>query len=221
MTAAAKPLDSFDPLNLGRFELHSLAGDAEAPTDVASSPWADHRAPVTRTEAGVSPADGVVWLRLNKTNEGLSRTKSREEAVVGLRMVRRRLGSALAMVVQGEGVLVNGMPALPFVVLSVKDSIVLAPGRHFYVTQRLKPYIGPPPKHVLNKPCPFCQIPITEDTRIYLCPCGAAYHYETAESHAAVEESERLNCFGKIEKCLSCGKGLTLEEFLEWDPATV
>jgi hypothetical protein len=221
MTAAPKTLDVFDPLNLGRFELHSLAGDGDAPLDVAASPWADERPAASKAEAAIAPEEGVVWLRLNKTNEGLSRTRNCGEAAAGFRVVRRRLGSALAMVVQNEGVLVNGAPALPLAVLSVKDSIVLGPGRHFYVTQRLKPYLGSPPQHVLNKPCPFCQIPIADDTRIYLCPCGAPYHYETAESHAHVGESERLNCFGKIEKCLACGRRLTLDEFLEWDPATL
>lgn len=221
MTAPAKTLDTFDPLNLGRFELHATVGDGAEHADVASLPWIDEAPPTTKAEVTVSYEEGVVWARLNKTNEGLSRTRNRDEAAAGFRIVRRRLGSALAMITQGEGVLVNGVQALPLAVLSVKDSVVLAPGRHFYVTQRLKPYIGAPPQHVLNKPCPFCQIPITDDTRIYLCPCGAPYHYETAESHGQVEESERLNCYGKIEKCLSCSRRLTLEEFLEWDPATM
>ncbi len=216
----AKSGDVFDPLNLGRFELHTLADKSEAPADIAASPWAEQQPPASYAEATIAPDDQLVWVRLNKTNEGLSRTRNRDEAVAGFRVVRRRLGSALAMIVQGEGVLVNGVPALPLAVLSVKDSVVLGPGRHFYVTQRLQPYLGPPPQHVLNKPCPFCQIPITDDTRIYLCPCGAPYHYETAESHPQVEASERLNCYAKIEKCLSCGRRLTLEEFLEWDPAT-
>jgi hypothetical protein len=216
---AAKTVDTFDPLNLGRFELHALV--AEAAPDVAASPWADSTPVVSQAEVSISGEEALVWARLNKTNDGLSRTRDRDEAVAGFRVVRRRLGSALAMVVRGEGVLVNGAPALPLAVLSVKDSVVLAPGRHFYVTQRLKPYLGAPPSGVLNKPCPFCQIPITDDTRIYLCPCGAPYHHETAESHPQIEENERLNCFAKIEKCLSCGRRLTLDEFLEWDPAEV
>jgi hypothetical protein len=220
MTTAAKTADKFDPLDLGRFELHSVAGDS-AGEEIAASPWADAAPPASIAEATVAAGDGLIWVRLNAEGEGLSRTQNRAEAAAGFRVVRRRLGASLAMLSQSEGVLVNGVPALPLSVLSVKDSIVLAPGKHFYVTQRLKPYIGSPPQHVLNKPCPFCQIPITDDTRIYLCPCGAPYHYETAESHAQVEETERLNCLEKIEKCLSCGRKLTLEEFLEWDPATV
>jgi len=217
---AAKSVDTFDPLNLGRFELHAVSGGG-GDADLAAAPWGAEAPARSKAEAVISPEDGVAWTRLKETDEGLIRILSREEAVAGFRVVRRRLGAALAMIVQGEGVLVNGVPALPLAILSVKDSLVLAPGRHYYVTQRLKPYIGTPPGHVLNKPCPFCQIPLTDDTRIYLCPCGAAYHYETAESHPDVEESERLNCFGKIEKCLSCSRRLSLEEFLEWDPATV
>ncbi len=221
MTKSAKTSESFDPLNLGRFELHALIANGEASADIAASPWADAVQPVTKAEISLTADDGVVWARLNKSNEGLSRTRNQEEAVAGFRVVRRRLGAALAMVVQGDGVLVNGAPALPLAVLSVKDSLVLGPGRHFYVTQRLKAYLGPPPQHVLNKPCPFCQIPITDDTRVYVCPCGAAYHDETAESHAQIEPSERLSCVGKIDKCLSCGRRLTYDEFLEWDPATL
>ena len=218
---AANPMSTFDPLNLGRFELHAVSGGGREAADLAAAPWGAEPSARSTAEAVISAADGVTWTRLNEPDAGLSRAPSPDEAVAGFRVVRRRLGAALAMFVQGEGVLVNGIPALPLAILSVKDSVVLAPGRHFYVTQRLKPYIGAPPEHVLNKPCPFCQIPLTDDTRVYLCPCGAAYHYETAESHGHVEESERLNCFGKIEKCHSCSRRLSLEEFLEWDPATM
>lgn len=211
----------FDPLNLGRFELHALAGDNQAPDELAAAPWADHRSPPSRAKAVIAPDDRLVWVQFAPTGNGLSRTEQREEAVAGFCVVRRRLGSALAMIVQGEGVLVNGAAALPLSVLSVKDSVVLGPGRHFYVTQRLRPHFGSPPQFLLNKLCPLCQIPITNDTRIYLCPCGAPYHHETAESHPQVEAGERLDCYAKVEKCLSCGRRLTFEEFLEWDPAEV
>jgi hypothetical protein len=215
----AKTAEIFDPLDLGRFELHSVAGGAAREDEAFASPWSGLASPGSTADGAIATRDGLVWLRVNDEGQGLLRTEHPQEATAGFRVVRRRLGAALAMVAQAEGVLVNGVPALPLSVLSVKDSIVLAPGKHYYVTQRLKPYVGSPPQHVLNKSCPFCQIPIADDTRIYLCPCGAPYHFETAESHAPVEEAERLNCLEKVEKCLACGRKLTLEEFLEWDPA--
>lgn len=220
MTATTS-VEGFDPTTLARFELHSVGDDGVAAPDIAAAPWADSAPAASKVELALSAAEGLVWARIDPLPGGLVRTERSEEAVAGFRVVRRRLGAALAMVVQRERVLVNGAPALPLAVLAVKDSVLMAPGRHFFVTQRLKAFVGPPPAHALKKPCPFCHIPITEDTRIYLCPCGSAYHYETADSHHQVEESERLNCFSKIEKCQSCLRRLTLDEFLEWDPASM
>ena len=39
--------------------------------------------------------------------------------------------------------------------------------------------------------------------------------------HVTTRENDRLRCFEKIQNCLSCGRQLSKEETLVWDPATL
>jgi hypothetical protein len=143
-------------------------------------------------------------------------------AVAVFRMVRRgRMGSALAMISQAGDVLVNGLPALPLSVLAPKDSITLGPSCLCFITERIKPHVGQPSGEQLTQKCPFCRLVTDSSTRVVTCLCGAAYHWETPESHPNTTENDRLRCFEKIQNCLSCGRQLSKEETLVWDPATL
>jgi hypothetical protein len=112
------------------------------------------------------------------------------------------------------------LPALPLCVLAAKDALVLGPGLHSYVTERVIPYVGPPPAAFLGQRCPACRIPFDETTRVATHRCGVAYHAETEESHSDVAPDDRLQCIEKVQSCLSCGRRVTLVEELVWDPAT-
>jgi hypothetical protein len=143
-------------------------------------------------------------------------------AMAVFRMVRRgRMGNALAMISQAEDILVNGLPALPLSVLSPKDSITLGPSCLCFITERIKPHVGQPSGEQLTQKCPFCRLVTDAGTRVVTCLCGAAYHWETPESHPNAPENDRLRCFEKIQNCLSCGRQLSKEETLVWDPATL
>jgi len=96
---------------------------------------------------------------------------------------------------------------------------VISPGVHTYVTQRIRPHVGPPLPSMIGQKCPFCRIPIDKDTSVVSCRCGVVYHKETAESHGHVEAADRLNCFEKVRACLSCNRPVTLNESLVWDPS--
>jgi len=144
------------------------------------------------------------------------------EALAVFRMVARgRLGNALAMISRAGDILVNGLPALPLAVLAAKDSLTLGPACLCYITERIKPHVGPPSEEQQKQKCPFCRLATDAFTRVVTCMCGAAYHWETAESHPNTPENDRLRCFEKIQNCLSCGRQLSKEETLVWDPATL
>jgi hypothetical protein len=167
--------------------------------------------PVDTLFLSVDPDTG--WPRADED-------KSKARAV--FRMVRRgRMGNALAMIAHAEDILVNGLPALPLSVLAPKDSITLGCSCLCYVTERIKPFVGQPGGEQLTQKCPFCRLVTDASTRIVTCMCGAAYHWETAESHPQSPENDRLRCFEKIQNCLSCGRQLSKEETLVWDPATL
>jgi hypothetical protein len=144
-----------------------------------------------------------------------------QDLVVSFAVAKRRLGATLSMTVHRDGVLVNGILVLRFAVLSPRDSIVIAPGVHSYVTERIRPYVGTPSQDQIGLKCPFCRIPVTNDTRIVTCRCGVVYHHETEESHEAIGEDDRLDCLSKVRVCLSCSRPVTLQEYLSWDPNTL
>ena len=116
----------------------------------------------------------------------------------------------------GRGVLVNGVPSLSFAVLMTRDSVLLRPGCMAYVTTRVNPFVGRPSDELLGKKCRFCSIAIEESTRVVVCACGQPFHHETPQSHPEIpSEEERLACFDKVKKCLTCGKDLALARIMQ------
>lgn len=216
-------------MNQSTFELHTCrlptadghASPANDPQPVTVS-WDD---PPSRGEVFRVAADGGP-LRLGIDSESgcLAGVAGLEPACVEFRVVQRKLGPALVMLPQRRGVLVNGLPALSMAVLRPQDSVVVSAGEHLLVTERIRPYVGPPTTEMLaaKLKCPLDRLPVTADTRVVTCGhCGLPYHNETEHSHPHTPEAERLDCFSKVKSCLSCGRPLTLEETLAWDPATL
>ena len=136
-------------------------------------------------------------------------------------MIQRKAGPELVMLTARPSVLVNGLPALSLTVLRPRDTLGLLPGQPQFVTQRIRPYVGSPPKELLGTALPKVQDPaVRRHAHCARHRCGVAYHYETEESHPHVAESDRLDCFLRVRACLSCQRPLTLDETLVWDPAT-
>jgi hypothetical protein len=167
----------------------------------------------------IGEGDETVWINVDPATGQLVRVDGPRAAVAGLRVVPRRLSPALVLLARNDGILVDGLPALPLTVLATKDGLVVGPGCLVHVTERVRPHVGPPGEDLLGKKCPFCKIAIDADTRVVTCRCKAAYHHETKESHP--HEKEPLTCFEKVQACLVCGRPLTTESYLTWNPATL
>lgn len=164
---------------------------------------------------------GRLGITLNPQDNSLLRATQPEDAILEVRVVRHRLSAYLALLPLRPGVLGNGLPAPRLAVLTSGDSLVPAAGCLCHVTERVRPYVGPPGDELLGKKCPFCMLPLTAQTRIFVCRCGAPYHHETAESHPDMVEADRLRCFEKVRACLSCGRAIVAEEYLVWDPKSL
>ncbi len=200
------------------YEIHACLGPGEASEKIRPGQTTS-AAPPARLVVG--SADTLIVSVDPDT--GMPKTADHAaQALAVFRIVRRgRRGNALAMISQGEDILVNGLPALPLAVLAPKDSITIGPGCLCYITERIKPFVGQPSAEQLTQKCPFCRLVTDAGTRVVTCLCGAAYHWETAESHPQTPENDRLRCFEKIQNCLSCGRQLSKDETLVWDPATL
>ena len=169
----------------------------------------------------IAESEGIVGICLNTEGSYLMRSPQPEDADLAVRVVRQRLSAYLALLCPRPGMLVNGVPAGGFTVLTSGDSLVPAPGCLCHVTERVRPYVGAPTEDLVGKKCPFCMLPLTVRTRIFVCRCGVPYHHETAETHPETVEEDRLRCFEKVRACLSCGRAIGIEEYLVWDPRSL
>lgn len=200
------------------FEIHAARLGADPPYDPSSSPWTNRGGDAGPEPLCIAEGTGVTWFAPNAKSSSFKPVDQRSAATVGFSFVRNRGKPALAMLANAEGLLVNGRPALPLTILKTRDLLVLGPAAHAYVTERVCPYVGPPPESLIGRQCPFCRIPFSRDTTIATCRCGAAYHYEQPGDDSDVDPDDILRCFEKVRQCLACGRELTLEEHLEWDP---
>jgi hypothetical protein len=216
--------------NGSTFELHSFVSSDgrwelnEAAEGMSGLPWQDepHRSEsVLEFVTDESNPDETIWVGVDKKTNCPCRVSGEQDRVASFAVINRRLGPALCMTSHRPGLLVNAIPALDMTVLLPRDSVVIAPGIHSYVTERIVPHVGAPSQAMIGKKCPFCRIPVTNETHVVTCRCGVIYHHETEESHGAIDEKDRLNCFSKVSVCLSCNRPVTLGEYLVWDPETL
>ena len=205
-------------------ELHPAVfapGAAPGPTDL---PW--HETQPSREASSpplvVAADKGLIWAAANQEAGGrIQEVASPEEADAGFCFLALGRKNYLGLVALRPGILVNGAPSLSFTVLTTRNSVLLRSGHLAYVTTRVNPFVGPPWDDLLGKKCRFCSIPIDQSTQVVVCVCGQPFHHETPKSHPDVSsEEERLDCFSKVKKCLTCSKGLALEPFLLWDPGS-
>ena len=206
-------------------ELHPAFFAGLAPVNSTDLPWCESQPSreVSPLPLVVGTDDGLVWAKADQGSGGrIRKVTSPDEADAGFLFLAPGRKNYLGLVSLRSGILVNGAPSLLFAVLTTRDSVLLRPGQLAYVTTRVNPFVGRPADDLLGKKCRFCSIPIDESTQVVVCACGQPFHHETAESHPEVSsEEERLACFDRVKKCLTCGKDLALESFLLWDPGSV
>jgi hypothetical protein len=210
------------------FELHSCdtAATPAATADnddiralMESLPWrAGQQAQrsVLAIPGGGEPAC-VIW---NPAQRCLELCEDPAASIAEFRVIPRQFSPALAFVPRDSGVLVNGLPPLSLTMLQPRDVLRLAAGVHTFVTQRIRPYVGPPPAELVGTKCPSCRIPVAEDSQVYVHRCGVPYHLETEDTHPQLAAEDRLDCFHNVRTCLSCNREMTLAETLAWDPTT-
>ena len=206
-------------------ELHPVVFTGKTPLGSTDLPWCESQPSreVSSLPLVVGADDGLVWAKADEGAGGCIReVTSPDEADAGFCFLALGRKNYLGLVSLRSGILVNGAPSLSFAVLTTRDSILLRPGHLAYVTTRVNPFVGRPPDDLQGTKCRFCGIPIEKSTQVVVCVCGQPFHHETSESHPEiVSEQERLGCFDKVKKCLTCGKDLALEPFLLWDPGSV
>ena len=210
------------------WELHPAVFAGSAHLNTSDLPWCEslqcERSPeISSPPLVVGADDGIVWAKVAQgAATNIEKVASLSEADAGFCFLALGRKQYLGFLPLRSGSLVNGSPSLSFNVLTTRDSVLLRPGCIAYVTTRVLPFVGKPHDDLLGKKCRFCGIPIEESTQVVVCVCGQPFHHETSESHPEiVSEEERLGCFDKVKKCLTCGKDLALEPFLLWDPRSV
>ena len=206
-------------------ELHPAVFAGTEHPNAAHLPWCESQGSteIPSPPLVVGADDALVWAKVVEGAGGrIRKVTSPDEADAGFCFLALGRKKYLGLFPLRSGILVNGSPSLSFNVLTTRDSVLLRPGCIAYVTTRVLPFAGRPPDDLLGKKCCLCGIPIEESTQVVVCVCGQPFHHETSESHTEiVSEQERLACFDKVKKCLSCGRDLALEPFLLWDPRSV
>jgi hypothetical protein len=81
----------------------------------------------------------------------------------------------------------------------------------FHVAIFHRPQIGPCPADKVGKECPLCRVPLTADTRCYVCACGAAFHHEE-------DEQKGLLCVTTLSACPVCSRPVRLKEGYSYTP---
>ena len=206
------------PASRINYELHPAVLLEPQPAESSGLPWTIGEGSRRPEPLAIGASDGLVWAQIDEESGALEKVGGPESARIGLQVVARQLTEDLVMLRNHGEILVNGMPALKLSALRPKDAVLLAPGRLFYVTQRVQPHAGAPTADMLGTACPFCTVRIKAGTVVATCVCGAIYHIESEESHPQVPPKKRLSCIQKVKTCIDCHRELTLESRLIWDP---
>jgi hypothetical protein len=203
-----------------QYELHDLCDAAYEPLHAVFP--ADRPAQLNDHILAIADNEPT-WVGFDDDTSSLVRVPEPCAAAFGVQVVHRKLTKELALVPVQTGILVNSIPALGVTLLGTRDSISAGSGRLLYVTQRVRPHIGPPTEEMLSAraKCPFCKLTVAADTVVVSCRCGAVYHRESEATHPQLTPDDRLSCQTKISTCLACGRLVSLEESLDWNPATL
>ncbi len=129
---------------------------------------------------------------------------------IGLAAVQFENQSFLAMLTSGElAPRVNGQPAPPLTLLRVRDQVQVTERNVLHVSILNRPFIGRPRDEEIGTECPFCRIPFTADTTIYICPfCDKAMHCEGTDK----PEEDRLECARLTTECRHCNQPVNMKE---------
>jgi hypothetical protein len=166
--------------------------------------------PVPTEPATVVPAPGEPPRLVPGINPLASGAIIVEQIVNSRRQLR-----LLAMQPWGEPLRVNGHAAPRIAVLGEKDSLQLADETTLHVTYFNRPRNGKPPRELIGKQCPVCRVPFTENSTVYICPCGVATH------NSADGDTDGLQCTRLQHACIGCERPIMLKEGFSYWPDLV
>jgi hypothetical protein len=162
--------------------------------------------PVPAEPATVITAPGVP-PRLMTGNHPLAGGAIVVEQIVN----KRRQLRLLTIHRRGEPLRVNGQLAPRVALLGEKDSLQLSSDTTLHVTLFNRPRNGKSPPELIGKQCPVCRVPFTENSMVYICPCGVALH------NSADGDPDGLQCTRLQHACIGCERPITLKEgFTYW-----
>lgn len=196
------------------------------PVSVAASQAQDNFAAGEQSNGNVAPTpfavqggDGLRWAVPNDDEPGtLTEGTPHGSFPLGLKVIRQAIGSKLLL--QAPAMCqVNGVPALPIVVLQTKDLVGLPDGSLYAVTELITPHYGFALDEHVGQKCSLCKLPFDAGSFVVSCRCGALYHHETAETVPEMPSEDRCACGADIKACLVCGLPISTEPFLSWDPS--
>ncbi|MFQ5503614.1 MAG: hypothetical protein ACE5F1_02325 [Planctomycetota bacterium] len=99
---------------------------------------------------------------------------------------------------------INGRVAPAVAVLRARDELALGTDALLEVALGGASYIGKPRGKQLGASCPVCLETFTENTTVYVCECGVAFHVEGEE----VPPDKRLECLLLLRSCPECHRAL-------------
>lgn len=202
-----------------QFELHSRMALSSTTHAMNADPFESTTAESGSMPIVITAAAGLLWIDLLP---GQSCTQPNETRTgrypFGLQVIRQAVGEKL-LIITSEKCLVNGLPALPAVVLQTRDILTLPGGVTVAITERVSPHLGRAlPEHVGGK-CSLCKLPVDEQSFVLECAsCGSLYHYETEETAPEIPAEDRCDCGVQLRACVACSQRLSTESRLEWDP---
>lgn len=164
------------------------------------------------TAAANSPLEltGAASLEFHDTSPAL--VAGRQPGMIIFEPIAGQPQPLVAMTApEGMEVRVNGLAAGPFHVLTVKDTIELAGGKHvLHLTLFQQPYAGLALEEHAGRECPICLTPIGREDHVLVCVhCQAVMHLGPDVTESA---GEQLECARTTSLCPCCNQRLAREE---------
>ncbi len=108
----------------------------------------------------------------------------------------------------------NGLKMPPVALLQVRDQLQVDVTGTLHVTELRSGGAVPPSPAQVGTPCGVCRLPVTAQSRVYVCQCGVLLHLEGAP----IPAEDRLECALVGDTCPSCTTEIVSEGGHVWLP---
>lgn len=198
----------------------ATSGIAESGFELLYASGAGREGAVATEWESLPLAPGVTYVALPTTSAAVPvRSSRRRSKAAGAQVVMEPLSidgrpRLLAIAPPALRLRINGLPAPGIAVLRLGDELHVGGGPSLYVTEYRRPRIEVPSGELLERSCEVCRLPLTAETRVYLCSsCGSPLHLEGPERPPDV----RLQC-ARMGDCPGCGTPVSTASGYAWRP---